>query len=268
MKKMCKILMIILATIFISTNIYASSFDVIADPESIISKENAIIEINISFKDIDMNEEGINTVEGFIKYDKNIIASLELIEENNWKTKYNDDEQSELYGKFLSIKEVNGIKENETFLKLKIKLKDKITKEKGYILLDEITSNDGESLINIGKKEVEINIEKIDKEENQNKDDEEEIKKEENQNKKTEEEKNEDKTQEEQKEVSNQENIDSNQEKNNRTDKEEQDIEKENKDNTNSKNIKTGDIMPPVSIGIISIIIILNIALNIKRRRG
>ena len=101
-------------------------------------------------------EEGINTIEGFIKYDSEVVESIDILSENNWKVKYNNDEQSNLYGKFLAIKEVSGITESESFFKLKIRLKDKINKEKSCIILDEIHSNDGQQLINIGKKEIEM----------------------------------------------------------------------------------------------------------------
>lgn len=145
-----------LVMLFISSNVYASSFDIKVNPEKIDSKEGENIEIDVSFKDIDMNEEGINTIEGFIKYDSEVVESIDILSENNWKVKYNNDEQSNLYGKFLAIKEVSGITESESFFKLKIRLKDKINKEKSCIILDEITSNDGQQLINIGKKEIEM----------------------------------------------------------------------------------------------------------------
>ena len=145
-----------LVMLFISSNVYASSFDIKVNPEKIDSKEGENIEIDVSFKDIDMNEEGINTIEGFIKYDSEVVESIDILSENNWKVKYNNDEQSNLYGKFLAIKEVSGITESESFFKLKIRLKDKINKEKSCIILDEIPSNDGQQLINIGKKEIEM----------------------------------------------------------------------------------------------------------------
>lgn len=147
-----------LVMLFISSNVYASSFDIKVNPEKIDSKEGENIEIDVSFKDIDMNEEGINTVEGFIKYDSEVVESIDILSENDWKVKYNNDEQSNLYGKFLAIKEVSGITESESFFKLKIRLKDKINKEKSCIILDEITSNDGQQLINIGKKEIEMHF--------------------------------------------------------------------------------------------------------------
>ena len=168
MKKYLKIQMIFLTVLFVSTTVFASSFDIKTDPEIIISKEDEITEINISFKDIDMNEKGINVVEGFIKYDKELIDSIELINENNWQIKYNSDEQSDLYGKFLSMKDFSGTKDSETFLKIKIRLKSKISKEEGYIILDDITSNDGNNLINIGKKEIKIKIEEENNSEEEN----------------------------------------------------------------------------------------------------
>ena len=111
-----------LVMLFISSNVYASSFDIKVNPEKIDSKEGENIEIDVSFKDIDMNEEGINTIEGFIKYDSEVVESIDILSENNWKVKYNNDEQSNLYGKFLAIKEVSCISESECFFMLKLRL--------------------------------------------------------------------------------------------------------------------------------------------------
>ena len=126
-----------------------------------------------------MNAKGINVIEGFIQYDEESIESIELINENDWKTKYNSNKGEELYGKFLSIKEVDGITQKENFIKMKVKIKDEINNEKSYISLKELTSNDGENLVNIGNKEIEIKFEK-DENENVNGNGNEKDKKEEN----------------------------------------------------------------------------------------
>ena len=44
---------------------------------------------------------------------------------------------------------------------LKIKVKDKVKKESTKVTLKDLTSNDGENLVNIGDKEININFEGV-----------------------------------------------------------------------------------------------------------
>lgn len=143
------------------TSINASSYDLSVNPENIKAKMGDTLEIEINLKDIDMGEKGINVIEGYIEYDEDVIESIEIIDENQWQMTYNNDKKSELYGKFLSKKNIEGTKENEKIAKIKLKIKDKISKTTSQIKIKEITSNDGEKLINIGEKIVNLEFEGV-----------------------------------------------------------------------------------------------------------
>ena len=159
MKKIVKVFVILIAILCIFSSVYASSFEIKTEPEKAVLKPGETVEFNIYIDKIDMNEKGIKKIESFIKYDDETIENIELINENDWKIKYNSNKEDKLYGKFLSIKEVEGITKEEKFLKIKIKLKDEIKKEKSYITLKDLISNDGENLINAEDKEIEIKFE-------------------------------------------------------------------------------------------------------------
>ena len=158
-----KILAVIFSMILISFTgiISASSFDVSVNPKEIIAKPGETINVKVSLKDIDMSRNGINILEGNINFDKEMIENVDVEGENNWKIEYNNDTNSDLNGKFLMIKDVNGIKDDEEILNLKIKIKDNIKKANTKILLKDLTSNDGNNLINIGSREININFEGI-----------------------------------------------------------------------------------------------------------
>lgn len=143
------------------TSINASSYDLSVNPENIKAKMGDTLEIEINLKDIDMGEKGINVIEGYIEYDEDVIESIEIIDENQWQMTYNNDKKSELYGKFLSKKNIEGTKENEKIAKIKLKIKDKISKTTSQIKIKEITSNDGEKLINIGEKIINLEFEGV-----------------------------------------------------------------------------------------------------------
>jgi len=139
----------------------ASSFDVGVNPTEVTAKQGESIEVKVDLKDIDMKEKGINTLEGYINFDEDVIENVELVTKNDWQIEYNKDSNSDLYGKFLMVKDIEGIKENEEVLTLKIKVKDKVKKESTKVILKDLTSNDGENLVNIGNKEININFEGV-----------------------------------------------------------------------------------------------------------
>jgi len=156
-------LIMILSIIMVSLTgiVSASSFDVGVNPIEVTAKQGESIEVKVDLKDIDMKEKGINTLEGYINFDEDVIENVEVETKNDWQIEYNKDSNSDLYGKFLMIKDIEGIKENEEVLTLKIKVKDKVKKESTKVILKDLTSNDGENLVNIGNKEININFEGV-----------------------------------------------------------------------------------------------------------
>jgi len=156
-------LIMILSIIMVSLTgiVSASSFDVGVNPIEVTAKQGESIEVKVDLKDIDMKEKGINTLEGYINFDEDVIENVEVETKNDWQIEYNKDSNSDLYGKFLMVKDIEGIKENEEVLTLKIKVKDKVKKESTKVTLKDLTSNDGENLVNIGDKEININFEGV-----------------------------------------------------------------------------------------------------------
>lgn len=161
MKRIKQIIGIFAIFMMFVTSINASSYDLSVNPENIKAKMGDTLEIEINLKDIDMGEKGINVIEGYIEYDEDVIESIEIIDENQWQMTYNNDKKSELYGKFLSKKNIEGTKGNEKIAKIKLKIKDKISKTTSQVKIKEITSNDGEKLINIGEKIVNLEFEGV-----------------------------------------------------------------------------------------------------------
>lgn len=161
MKKIKQIIGIFAIFMIFVTSINASSYDLSVNPENIKAKKGDILEVEIILKDIDMGEKGINTIEGYIEYDEDVIENVEIINENEWQMTYNNDTKSELYGKFLSVKNIDGVKEEEKIATLRFEIKDNIKKQKSQIKIKEITSNDGENLINIGEKIVNLEFEGV-----------------------------------------------------------------------------------------------------------
>lgn len=161
MKKLRLIMALSIIMVSLTGIVSASSFDVGVNPTEVTAKQGESIEVKVDLKDIDMKEKGINTLEGYINFDEDVIESVEVETKNDWQIEYNKDNNSDLYGKFLMVKDIEGIKENEEVLTLKIKVKDKVKKESTKVVLKDLTSNDGENLVNIGNKEININFEGV-----------------------------------------------------------------------------------------------------------
>ena len=161
MKKLRLITALSIIMVSLTGIVSASSFDVGVNPTEVTAKQGESIEVKVDLKDIDMKEKGINTLEGYITFDEDVIENVELETKNDWQIEYNKDSNSDLYGKFLMVKDIEGIKENEEVLTLKIKVKEKVKKESTKVILKDLTSNDGENLVNIGNKEININFEGV-----------------------------------------------------------------------------------------------------------
>ena len=161
MKKLKLIIALSIIMVSLTGIVSASSFDVGVNPTEVTAKQGESIEVKVDLKDIDMKEKGINTLEGYITFDEDVIENVELETKNDWQIEYNKDSNSDLYGKFLMVKDIEGIKENEEVLTLKIKVKDKVKKEGTKVILKDLTSNDGYNLVNIGNKEININFEGV-----------------------------------------------------------------------------------------------------------
>ena len=161
MKKLRLITALSIIMVSLTGIVSASSFDVGVNPTEVTAKQGESIEVKVDLKDIDMKEKGINTLEGYINFDEDVIENVEVETKNDWQIEYNKDSNSDLYGKFLMVKDIEGIKENEEVLTLKIKVKDKVKKESTKVTLKDLTSNDGENLVNIGDKEININFEGV-----------------------------------------------------------------------------------------------------------
>ena len=162
--KKIKILTILILTIYMmGASVYAesNSFKASVTPNTTTLKPGEEVTITVKVSDINMGENGINTLEGKIKYDTNVFESVKSSDVqslNNWSTTYND-ETSSLNGKFLAVNLSAGTKDDTQILSVKFKVKADI-KETTTTQIDfeDITSNDGTDLVNAGTKSVSLTV--------------------------------------------------------------------------------------------------------------
>lgn len=156
------IIFIIIAGLLIPVKAEGASFksEVSASKKTI--KPGDTVDVTVSVKYVDMGENGINTLEGTISYDKDIfeqVKSSDIKSANNWSTTYNDEGEA-LDGKFFAATLSHGIKEDTQMFTVTFKTKKDIEETiTTKIEFKDLTSNDGTNLINSGTKSVDVKIE-------------------------------------------------------------------------------------------------------------
>lgn len=147
---------LLLINLFI-IRVYAKSFEVNVDKNEIDVNTGEIVDILVNVQDIDITG-GINAIEGFIKYDDDVIENMTFIGKNDWDIKHNSNKDSHLYGKFLLVKNTDGIKDAEDLMLIRFKVKNSVNKKRSIITLNDIFSNDGNELIKTKDKSIILNI--------------------------------------------------------------------------------------------------------------
>ncbi len=152
-RKICTIIITIVMIMGILNYSEASSFRVIAKADETEVNPGQEVTISLKISNIDMGEHGINVVEGYLKYEDGFFSAMEMVDENDWKVTYNNKN-----GKFLTSKIIEGIKEEQEILLIKLKVKDDLKEGETEVKLQEITSNDGVNLVSDGNKSIKIKI--------------------------------------------------------------------------------------------------------------
>ena len=152
-RKICTIIITIVMTMGILNYSEASSFRVIAKADETEVNPGQEVTISLKISNIDMGEHGINVVEGYLKYEDGFFSAMEMVDKNDWKVTYNNKN-----GKFLTSKIIEGIKEEQEILLIKLKVKDDLKEGETEVKLQEITSNDGVNLVSDGNKSIKIKI--------------------------------------------------------------------------------------------------------------
>lgn len=158
------ILATIIALIFIISSSYVNAlgFKFTATPNKTTVEPGGEIEVTLDISNIDLGENGMNTIEGILQYDHSIfeeIKSSNITALNGWGITYND-EKNDLNGKFLGILFSDGVKNDQSIAKIKFKVKSDIEDQNTKIVIKKIATNDGTNPVEEVDKTVNIKIQK------------------------------------------------------------------------------------------------------------
>lgn len=156
-KQLLIILLIILFTIICPYLVYAREIELNTNNSKVKSGDEVIISIKI--KDVSI-EEGINSLQGQLVYDKNDwepVKTEDIKSKNNWSITYNDEE-TEAEGKFILINFGLGETEEQELVEIRLKSKAKIIGNNSKIKLTDLYTTDGENMIKIEDQSTKVNI--------------------------------------------------------------------------------------------------------------
>ena len=152
------IIIIILLFVGFVTTSNASSFSFNAEAQKEVFKPGEEVLVSLDVSNIEAGKEGINVVEMTLEYDENVFESMEFIKQNEWNSTYNNDKNSNKFGKILYTNISKGVIEAQKIGNIKFKLKDNLSDMETEIKLLRVTSNDGKELISEGDRIIKIKI--------------------------------------------------------------------------------------------------------------
>ena len=149
--------MILLWGSLLSVKASSFQFDIILEEKQI--KPGDTIRIDMQVSNIDAID-GINVVEADLEYDETVFESVTFVDSNRWSITYNN-EVSDLKGKFVASKLVEGVTEQEKIGQIQLKLKNDAKEQETEIRINHITSNDGTEFMDEGSRIIKVKIKEI-----------------------------------------------------------------------------------------------------------
>lgn len=158
MKKLFLSMLLVCMISLTANAVSASSYSFNAKANKEVVNAGDKVTVSMEVNDIDTNDEGINVVEYTLEYDENVFESMNYVKKNDWDIVYNNDKNSDKFGKTLLSKMVLGVNSEEEIGNIEFKLKDNLQDMETEIKLKAVTSNDSKELINQGDRVIKLKI--------------------------------------------------------------------------------------------------------------
>lgn len=123
------------------------NFDFVVNPEFTKTKAGETVKIKLSLQDINMGEQGLNNVVGYLKYDESVYESVEIKGINGWEFNQNTDKSHSMFGKFVIHKMEESVKNNEDVAELILKLKSDLKPQTTELNFTKLQSSNGDNLV-------------------------------------------------------------------------------------------------------------------------
>lgn len=153
----------VLVAFLIPTQIHAettNSFDLLVSANKEYANAGETVELTLKVANIDVDDPGINTVQGVLEYDTNLFEEVEesnIDSLNNWTITYNS-EDTEYNGTFLGVILQDGVTNDQEIGKIKLKVKAGAVYTRTTIKIKGITTNNGQDLIQDEDREIVLEV--------------------------------------------------------------------------------------------------------------
>lgn len=158
MKKIKILIILLIISTIVHTQVLASSFELDAKTDKNIVKKGEEISIYLEITDI-QSITGVNVVQGNFEYNHDILEFEKAEKLNNWNFTYNDEND----GKFIAMILSKGETEQKSIGKITFKVKQNTNETNCIIKIKNIVSSDEEEKIKTKDKEITIEIEDLKK---------------------------------------------------------------------------------------------------------
>lgn len=142
--------------ILLNSTCYASKVEINKDKEELEPGDSITIKINVA----DIDEDGINVIQGKLEYNQNIfekIVSSDFECKNNWSIAYND-EDTDSQGKFILMNLSAGVWEDQEIAEVTLKVKEDVNKEETQIKISQLCTTKDDEVISMEDSETKVQI--------------------------------------------------------------------------------------------------------------
>ena len=115
------------------------------------------VKIDIGIADIDQSTDGISAIEGMLKFDSDLIESIDISTSSNWSVDINKTQGDPLKGKFV-IARLGTVKEPQVIASLHIQIREDATVRSGTVTLKDVFSSYADGGTDKTTKTITINI--------------------------------------------------------------------------------------------------------------
>ena len=120
------------------------SFDFVANPNYSKVEAGETVTIYLGLQNLRMGENGLNNVVGYLTYDESVFEELNIEGINGWNFERNENEDHDMFGKFVIYTMQEGVTENQDVVQITDKLKSDLQSQTTEINFTSLKSSDGE----------------------------------------------------------------------------------------------------------------------------
>ncbi|MBP3255410.1 MAG: hypothetical protein J6M60_02840 [Clostridia bacterium] len=119
------------------------SFDLVTNPDYTKAKAGDEVNIKLKAENIKMGETGLNTIQGYLRYDETLFDEFTIEGIDKWVIEQNKYKDHMMYGKFVLYTMQEGTKEDQNVLNITLKLKQDLKPQTTKIEFYDLKTSEG-----------------------------------------------------------------------------------------------------------------------------